>query len=221
MNLKKLKPGERQRLLCGFARRALEDAGYEITTVRGTRRSIIWELRRDAAARRVAVRSTIDRWFAFNRQGKRWKPLDHVDDVIVAAADDVSDPQRVEIHYFPGNEVRARLEKAYAARKAAGQVVREDFGLWIALDRHDDANAPTRTGSGIVEDFPPIASYPLDEGRDMIDREDLARFPDGAQLETGSRKRTIAEIKAAAAEEIARVAGVPLEKVEIEIRILS
>lgn len=219
MSFKNLGHGGRRRRLLEIAREALEAAGYEVTTVPGTRRSVIWKIRRDGSTSTVAIRTTIDRWFAFNRDGDGWKPLDDVDDVVVAATDDAKDPRKVHVYHFPGGEVRSRLNKARDTRSAAGLVVRDNFGLWIGLDRHDDTHAPTRAGSGIGEDFPPIATYRLEDT--LAPPPTSEPSPETARQEEKRPSRSISEIQAAVASEVAGMLGVSPEKIQIEIRILD
>jgi hypothetical protein len=138
--------------------------------------------------------------------------------VIVSAVDDVDDPRFAEIYYFPADEVRQRLETAHKARTEHGERERVDFGVWIALDRQDGRSMTVKAGAGIAEDYPPIGRMPLDAN----DRP-AATTPNLEPHVIGDARtvRSIAQIKAAAAIEIATIAGVAPDKVRIDIRILD
>ena len=69
--------------------------------------------------------------------------------VIVAAVDLREAPENVEVYVFPAEEVRKRFDAAYAARTQAGQVVRNNFGMWVGLDQ-DERGIPASVGSGIT-----------------------------------------------------------------------
>ncbi|WP_424579252.1 hypothetical protein [Bradyrhizobium sp. USDA 241] len=112
--------------------------------------------------RKASIRTTRDRWFAFPplENGKKWKTLDEVDVVIVATVDDRHDPKNVEVYIFPAAEVRKRFDASYAARVAAGQTMRDNFGMWVALDKKE-RNSPADVGSGIVDHYKPVAVIPI------------------------------------------------------------
>jgi hypothetical protein len=191
-------------------RALLAQLGYLVED-RSKGRRAIWHLRRNGVLERADVRTTRDRWFACTRSGDgRWPALDSVDKVVVVAADDRHRPREIQLYAFPAGSVRRRLDEAYAARVAAGIKTGGGFSLWIGLDA-TDSESPTRVGCGLGEEHPPIARRPLDDGAPSA-----AAYP-----AADAARRTIAEVKAAAAREIAEIAGVPADAVRIEVRILD
>ena len=98
-------------ILVGAATRALEGAGLAPKRVPGRGRSNIWEVEENGRRMRVSIRTTKDRWFAFPplEKGTKWKTLDDVDIVVVAAVDDPDDPRQVEVYRFDAEEVRKRF----------------------------------------------------------------------------------------------------------------
>ncbi|MDE0098595.1 MAG: hypothetical protein OXM87_03115 [Truepera sp.] len=120
----------------GAATRALGDAGFAPKRVSGRGRSNIWEFEEIGRHKRVSIRTTKNGWFAFQplKKGTKWKTLDDVDIVIVAAVDDCDDPQNVNVYRFDAEEVRKRFDASYAARIDAGQTVRDNFGKWLESD---------------------------------------------------------------------------------------
>src|SRR5437764_14728201 len=77
-------------ILVRAAKRALEAKGFKLTRVPGRGRSNVWKIERQGKTQRASIRTTKDRCFAFPplKRGTKWKTLDDVDVVIVAAAAD-------------------------------------------------------------------------------------------------------------------------------------
>src|SRR5262245_29036559 len=203
--------GARRRLLAS-GKSLLAQLGYQVED-RSHRRRAIWHLRRNGMLERADVRTTRDRWFACTRSDDgRWPALDIVDKVVVIATDDRHRPREIQLYVFPPGQVPERLDEAHAARTGAGIRSEGGFSLWIGLDA-TDSDRPTRVGCGLGEEHPPIARRPLDDGAPA------AAAPAGD--ESRPTRRTIAEVKAAAAREIAEIAGVSPDSVHIEVRILD
>lgn len=213
-------------ILVGAATRALEDNGFKPERLPGRGRSNVWEIEENGQRRRVSIRTTKDRWFAFPplEKGTKWKTLDDVDIVIVAAVDDRDDPRNVEVYRFDAAETRERFDASYAARIEAGQTVRDDFGMWVNLDE-DDRGLPAGVGSGLAVAYPPIATFPLE---DLIAKHDgePATTPDkgesaGAGGVVTGEHHTIAEVMDWARKRIATLSGVRAEAVKLDCRIES
>lgn len=149
-------------LMVHAAKRGLEVNGYKSDREPGRGLSNVWTITKNGQSEKASIRTTRDRWIAFPPLdgGKKWKTLDEVDAVIVATVDDRDDPKSVEAYMFPAADVRVRFDAAFAARIAAGQTVRNNFGMWVRLD-HDTRNIPRSVGSGIVDQYKPIAVFPI------------------------------------------------------------
>jgi hypothetical protein len=204
-------PNAARRFLLSAGSGLLMQLGYQVDD-RSHGRRAIWHLRRNGVLERADVRSTRDRWFACTRSPDgRWPALDGVDKVVVIATDGRHLPREVQLYVFPAGKVRERLDDAFAARNDAGVKTGGGFSLWIGLDA-TDSGSPTRVGCGLGEEHPPIARRPLDGGvPPAVVSGSLSAPP----------RRTIAEVKAAAAREIAEIAGVPADSVRIEVRIVD
>jgi hypothetical protein len=202
-------PNAARAFLLSIGSALLVQLGYQVED-RSKGRRARWHLRRNGMLERADVRTTRDRWFACTRSvDGNWPALDDVEKVVVIATDDRHRPSEIQLYAFPAFKVRQRLDAAYAARSEAGVKTEGGFSLWIGLDP-TDSDRPTRVGCGLGEEHPPIARRPLD----------------GGALQTVASTsvpphRTIAEVKAAAAREIADIAGVPPESVRIDVRILD
>ena len=210
-------------ILVGAATLALRGAGLAPKRVPGRGRSNIWEVEESGRHKRVSIRTTKDRWFAFQplKKGTKWKTLDDVDIVVVAAVDDLDDPRNVEVYRFDAEEVRNRFDASYAARIAAGQTVREDFGMWLNLDG-DDRGLPSSVGAGLATMYPPITAFRLEEL--IADNAEPAATPEdgdatGAGVAIAREPHTIGEVLDLARRHIATLSGVRMEAVKLDCRI--
>jgi hypothetical protein len=206
-------------ILVGAAKRAAREKGLELKREPGRGRSNVWKMEQNGKTKRVSIRTTRDRWIAFPplQGGKKWKTLDNVDTVIVAAVDDPAHAKRVEVYLFEASEVRKRFDQAYAARAKAGQTLKDNYGMWVGLDK-DQRGLPASVGSGLAEEHKPIAVYSVDELAAESGAADTADsdFTDG---EGGSQPGTIAEVMNWARERIATLSGVRTEAVKLDLKI--
>jgi hypothetical protein len=227
---------------CGLASHT-EKEGYRLTRLPGRGRSNVWKVERNGKSQRASFRTTQDRWIAFPPldRGVRWKTLDEVEVVFVAAVNDRDDPRDIEVYEFPAGEVRDRFNAAYAARAAAHQNLRDDFGMWVGLDA-DPRGIPASTGSGLANKYKPIAVYPItslidagvatevakpDDASDHEPnlRETTARIlasltaREEVEAEPASRATTIAEVLAETRKLVALIAGVAPEAVKLDLKI--
>jgi hypothetical protein len=211
--------------LVSAIKRAATDKGYTLERVPGRGRSNVWEVTTSAGERhRASFRTTRDRWFTFQplNGGARWKTLEDVDLVFVAAVDDRDDPTNIEVYKLTAAEVRDRFDRAYAARAAEGRIPRDGFGMWVNLDL-DHRGIASSVGSGLAHDHDPIAIYPVaslleagvEEGEDEEARDDDGPAVDRPEAVPG----TIGQVLDRAHGVIASLAGVPRDKVKLDLRI--
>ena len=168
-------------MLVGAATLALRGAGLAPIRVPGRGRSNIWDVEESGQHKRVSIRTTKNRRFAFPplETGTKWRTLDDVDIVVVAAVDDYDDPRNVEVYRFDAEDVRKRFDASYAARIDAGHKVRDDFGMWLRLDE-DDRGLPAGVGAGLATAHLPIATFPIErliaESEVKMPKGDMSRF---------------------------------------------
>jgi hypothetical protein len=210
-------------ILVAAATRALKGEGFVPERVPGRGRSNVWEIEENGQRKRISIRTTKDRWFAFQplKKGTEWKTLDDVDIVIVAAVDDRDDPNAVEIYRFDAGEVRQRFDASYAARTQAGQTVKDNYGMWVNLDA-DDRGRPASVGAGLATQDTPIATYPLEEliAEDGAEATESLQGATAAAAEaSGDQTHTIAEVMDWARRRIATLSGVRMEAVKLDCRI--
>lgn len=213
----------RWRVLVEAAKQGAVDEGYKLRRVPGRGLSNVWNLERHGKIQSASIRTTRDLWFAFQpeEKGKKWKTLGEVEHVIVASVDSKDDPQNVEVYIFPAKEVRSRFNAAYAARVRDGQVVKDGFGMWVALHK-DSRGIAASVGSGLADEYKPVGVYPIEEllsarGDEALDQSEA---PD--EVEAGADSPgfgTIAEVMAWARERVATLAGVRLEAVKLDLKV--
>ena len=209
-------------ILVGAAMRTLREAGFAPKRVPGRGRSNVWEVEQNGRRKRISIRTTKDRWFGFPplEKGTKWKTLDDVAIVIVAAVDDSDDPQAVEVYRFDADEVRRRFDASYAARIDAGQKVPDDFGMWLNLDV-DDRGRPASVGAGLAAAYPPIATFPLEQLIAEPAAKPAVVPENGPTVGTAATRQpqTIADVIDDARKDIATLAGVRMESVKLDCRI--
>lgn len=151
-------------LMVRGAIKGAEQAGYLLKRQPGRGLSNTYEVTKDGKTKVASVRTTQDRWIAFPPldKGTRWKTLDDVELVLVSAVDNRENPQNVDVYLFPADEVRKRFDASYAARIKQGHTVRDDYGMWVMLDKGDN-EVPSQVGHSLALDYPAIARFSIDE----------------------------------------------------------
>jgi hypothetical protein len=209
-------------ILVSAAKRALEAQGFTLTRVPGRGRSNVWQIERHGKIQRASIRTTKDRWFAFPplKRGTKWKTLDDVDVVIVAAVDDREDPRNVEVYLFDAAEVRRRFDANYAARTKAGLIVQDNFGMWVNLDK-DNRQLPASVGAGLAAEHKPIAEFSLHDllAEGAADAELAPGDAEVSEPESDSLPRTIADVMDWARQRIATLSGVRMDAVKLDLKI--
>lgn len=211
--------------MVGAAVEGAKKAGYALKRQPGRGLSNTWEVTKDGDAKIASVRTTRDRWIAFPPLdgGTRWKTLDDVDLVLVAAVDDHKNPQNVDVYLFPAKVVRERFDASYKARIDNGHTVRDDYGMWVKMDA-GDPSVPTQVGAGLAEDYPSIARFSIDEleGEITVATEkavdEIAPEPGEADNEAPAFT-TVKDVLSWARTEIARLSGMSSEAIKLDLKI--
>ena len=144
---------------------ALKDEGWSVERISGSGKASVRRIIKGKIAKIVSIRTTQDRWVAFPRtpDDDAWATLQDVDWVVASSVDDRDNPQFALVHMIPGDEMRRRFDKAYAARRKANHVVPVGRGVWLSL-YEKDANEPVSyVGGGIGLAYPAIARIPLSD----------------------------------------------------------
>jgi len=197
--------------------------GYALERVPGRGMSNIWKVTRNDETRIASIRTSRDRHIAFAplEGGAKWKTLDDIELVVVATVDEKEAPEKIEVYLFPADDVRQRFDANYAARSKDGKSIKDDFGMWVGLDR-DDRGLPVSVGAGILENYKPIAIFAI---ADLLAEDPPAQANDddpgqaAGEISAQPALTTIAEVMAWARSRVAELAGVQTEAVKLDLKV--
>jgi hypothetical protein len=178
------------------ALKALEKKGWTVERIAGAGKSSVRRITKGTTAKTVSIRTTQDRSIAFPRNAANngWETLSEVDYVVAASVDDRDNPRFGLVHLIEGDEMRARFDRTYAARKKAGHVLPKGRGVWLSL-YNKEANDPVHlVGAGAGLAYPPIAREPLAGEKTATVHEDSSNAVDSndAPLTIPEAKRRLA-----------------------------
>lgn len=223
--LKQMGESNAWHLMVRGATMGAEQAGYSLKRQPGRGLSNTYEVSKDGKTKIASVRTTRDRWVAFPplEKGTRWKTLDDVELVVVSAVDSRENPQNVDVYLFPADDVRKRFGASYAARIKQGRVIRDDYPMWLMLDKGDNEVA-SQIGHSLALDYPAIARFSIDE----LEREAASGSGDqiaGAPVEpldvaapVEDDLLTIADVLAFARKKIAVLSGLPSDAINLDLK---
>lgn len=182
-------------LLFRAAEEALEKDGWKVERVARSGKSSLRRITKGKVAKTVSIRTSQDTWIAFPRtlDDRAWVTLADVDFVVASSVDNRDNPEFARVHLIEADEMRARFDRAYAARKKAGYAMPVGRGIWLSLYEKESRDPVTLVGAGAGLDHPAIATAPLaHQGYDRILKE-----PDLQPLEdvTEETPLTIAQAK--------------------------
>jgi hypothetical protein len=142
---------------------ALEREGWKVERIPRFGKSSVRRIRKGSDDKVVSIRTTQDTWIAFprNEDDSRWVTLSDVDVVVAVSVDDPADPKYAQVHLIDGDEMRARFDRSYKARKAAGHSLPLGRGMWVSLYLPDAKEPVSQVGAGAGLDHPAIARVPL------------------------------------------------------------
>jgi len=223
--LKEMGEAASWRLLVSAALEGAKKAGYTMKRQPGRGLSNTYEMTKDGKTQIASVRTTRDRYIAFPplEGGTKWKTLDAADLVLVSAVTDPADPQSVDVYLFPGDEVRKRFNASYAARIASGHTVRDDFGMWVMIDKGDDTIV-SQVGHSLAVDYPAIAHFTLDELEAGVEPavkklvEEAAPQPEEKVAADAPALNTVVDVLTFARQKIADLTGMPTDAIKLDLK---
>lgn len=141
----------------------LEQQGWKVERIPGLGKSSVRRITKGGKSRTVSVRTSQGTWIAFprNEADTGWGTLPDVDLVLAVCVDDRDNPKFAQVHLIDAVDIRKRFDRAYAARKSAGQKVTPGHGMWVPLYYPDSPHPVSHVGGGAGIDHPPIARVPL------------------------------------------------------------
>ena len=216
-------------LMVGAALEGARKQGFAMKKQPGRGLSNVYELTKDGRTQIVSVRTTRDRYIAFPPldDGKRWKTLDDVEAVLVAAVDDRHDPQNVDVYFFPADKVRERFDASYAARVANGHTVRNNYGMWVMLDKGSDLIA-SQVGHGLSVQYPKIAQFSIDHLEKTVTRDVRKLASEAAPVQEEMEEvddtpipapETVADVLNDARRRIAALTAMPVDAIKLDLKL--
>jgi hypothetical protein len=182
--------------LFGAAEEALEKNGWKVERIARSGKSSVRRITKGKAVKTVSIRTSQDTWIAFPRtqDDVAWGTLGDVDYVVAASVDSHSNPRFAQVHLIEGDEMRARFDRAYAARKKAGYTLPVGRGIWVSLYDKEAESPVTLVGAGAGLDHPAIARVPLSvqEVAALADEPESVTLVDEAPLTIPEAKRRLA-----------------------------
>lgn len=151
--------------LSQIAEEALRKEGWKVERIARSGKSSLRRITRAEVVKTVSIRTSQDTWIAFPRTptDDAWATLGEVDLVAAASVDDSANPRFAQVHLIPADEVRARFDRAYAARKMAGYTLPIGRGVWVSLYEREAHNPVKLVGAGAGLDYPAVLKIPLAE----------------------------------------------------------
>lgn len=181
------------------AEEALEKEGWKVERIARSGKASIRRITKGKIQKTVSIRTTQDTWIAFPRTpaDDAWATLADVDYVVASSVDNRDNPQFARVHLIEGDEMRARFDRAYAARKKAGYTMHIGRGIWLSLYDKEANDPVTHVGAGAGLDHPAIATVPLtgleaDSTMEEVDTPPAEDVPNEAPLSIAEAKRRLA-----------------------------
>lgn len=207
------------RFLTDAAVKAMREAGWSVSKAPGQGRSNTWNITKKGKSGSVSIRTTRNRWIAYQPQnnGKKWKTLDDVDFVCISAFsyNNVSDePVGVSVHLLDASVVQDVFRRNYTARTNEDHNVTNDFGMWICMDECEGTHA-AHVGSGFATAKNLIANYVLEQADDIDISEEEITSP--ARRAPGSM--SVSDILDSARAEISKITGIPVEGITLDLHL--
>lgn len=207
--------------LFAFAIETLEKAGWKVSRVPRGGKASLRLITKGSESHRVSIRTSQDAWIAFPRKTKEagWVTLDEVDFVVAVSVNDRHNPTEVRVHMIPGDDARARFERAYAARKAAQHTLPDGRGIWLSLYDKDAPDPVSHVGAGMGLEYKPLAILDLTKaslpaGADNLNEESADDEDEGCvAVAVENAPLTISEAK----RRLAQTLGVPEAAIKISI----
>ena len=107
----------------------------------------------------ATIRTSQNRWLG-DSEGL-WLTLHGSDVVVVSCVDDRKHPEYSLVYVFGAKDIRARLDRAYEARKKAGATIRPGTPVWISLFDEESNENVEYVGAGAGNEEDPIAEITL------------------------------------------------------------
>lgn len=127
----------------------LKKLGYNVERIPRAGKGSLRRLVKDGVTKTVTIRTSQDAWIAFprNADDTGWSTLEDAD-LVVAASLKAKDSDRANFHLFDADDIRARFDRALAARQRANHVIPAERGIWISLYQEEATDPVSMVGAG-------------------------------------------------------------------------
>jgi hypothetical protein len=203
--------------------KCLEEQGYFVRplTGRGRPAGAFIQLEKDGVVWLCAVRTTNDRWIPFKAKPRGgWETLDDVQRVLIVATDKKEGATRVDVFLLEAKNVRQAFDAAYAARKAAGHIIRDNTP-WVGIDAPDISKAGlvTYVGAGFGKDALWVKRLPLAPQvgtSTLVSEQPSVGLPEQSRVQAHA---TIRDIIEGARRQIALAIDAPVDSVRLKLEV--
>lgn len=175
---------------------ALEADGWKVEKIPGSGKSSIRKITKSGTERVATIRTTQDTWIAFPRtdDDSAWATLEDADVVVASSVDEKENPKLGQVHIIEADEMRARFDRLYKARREAGHTMPIGRGVWISLYGEEVSDPVYYVGAGAGLANPPVLTRDL-LGPSSEDSEPIAVETEPKVPENEAGPLTIAEAK--------------------------
>lgn len=171
----------------------------------------------------ASARTSSDQWlgFAIERGTQRYLGDEILNDgkthVVIAVPDRVDSPDCVLVYMVKAADLEKCFRANYDAHKSEKRLPNHT-SMWISLF-HSERKGPGGVGSGILEKIKPLGRVAI---RDLLDAREKGHniAPIGTQPRP-THTESIGDVLRDAKERIARIAGVPIEVVRLDLKLES
>ncbi|MFC5755865.1 hypothetical protein [Rhizobium sp. GCM10022189] len=182
-----------------IAVRALENEGWMVERISRIGKASVRRITKGKVSKKVSIRTSQDTWIAFprNKTDTDWATLADVDFVVASSVDDRDNPKFAQVHMIDADDMRARYDRAYAARKAADYTMPVGRGIWLSLYDEEKDQPVTLVGAGAGLANPAIAKVPMiattldEQEEDDVESQEKAEATE-APLTIAEAKRRLA-----------------------------
>jgi len=153
---------------------ALEREGWKVSRIPRGGKASLRLISKGTERHKVSIRTSQDTWIAFPRKARTsgWVTLDDVDYVVAVSVNDRHNPTQACVHMIPGEDARARYDRAYEARKRAGHTLPIGRGIWLSLYDKEAAEPVSQVGAGMGLDYPALAVFDITKMGFSVSEED-------------------------------------------------
>ncbi|WP_372781572.1 hypothetical protein [Phenylobacterium sp.] len=136
----------------------LEKQGHQVERIPRAGKGSLRKITKDGVSQTVTIRTSQDTWIAFPRNANDtgWSTLEDAD-LVLAASLDEKGGRYANFHLMDADDIRARFDRARAARLRANHVMPAERGIWISLYNQEADEPVSMVGAGAGLKYPAFA----------------------------------------------------------------